>query len=284
MLYCFCALLFIWIVAVQAGCLSMRTSDKKWKEQLQQKGQVLEPHFYNIPSEKGRRIHAIAISRQDSLPLIVLLHGSPGSADAFMSYLADSALSEKARLVAIDRPGFGYSSGFGKPEPSQSVQAAAVKSVIDSLAPGKPVLLVGHSLGCSVIARFAMDYPKLAAGLILVAGSVDPAQEKHPWWQSLFDKKPFRWLIPKSMWTSNAEIIPLENELTEMLPMWEKVTCPVTLVHAKNDALVPVANIDFAQKMLVNSSHVQVELLQKGNHFILWTRVDLIRKIILQHL
>ena len=57
-------------------------------------------------------IHAISISAADSLPLVLLVHGSPGSADAFLDYLADTVLSKKARLVTIDRPGLRLYAGW----------------------------------------------------------------------------------------------------------------------------------------------------------------------------
>ena len=61
-----------------------------------------------------------------------------------------------------------------------------------------------------------MDYPEQTAGLVIVAGSVDPSQEEHPWWQSVVNIPPVKWLIPKPLWTSNAEIIPLEKELENL--------------------------------------------------------------------
>jgi pimeloyl-ACP methyl ester carboxylesterase len=255
----------------------MRSSDASWAKKLREKGQRISPDFLDVSDPNGRAIHAVAISLADSLPLVVLVHGSPGSSDAFLDYLADTALSQVARLVALDRPGFGYTSGFGQPEPSLEVQASAIKSIVAQLAPRQKVVLVGHSLGGPVIAKFAMDYPELTAGLVLVAGSIDPQQEEHPWWQKAVDVPPLKWLTPKALWVSNAEIIPLEKELEKMLPFWKDITCPVYVIHAVDDRLVPVANVDFARKMLVSSTDLQVELLPTGDHFILWSRSALVK-------
>ncbi len=282
MAYVLLALLAAWVIAVQSGCFAMRTSDAAWAKKLQEKGQSIAPRFLDVVDKKGRRIHAVAIAASDTLPLVVLVHGSPGSADAYLDYLADTAFTRKARLVTIDRPGFGYTEGFGKPEPSLDAQAAAVQAIANQLAPQEKVLLVGHSLGGPVIARFAMDYPEQTAGLVIVAGSIDPAQEEHPWWQAAVDVPPLKWLTPKSLWTSNAEIIPLEKELEQMLPLWPRITCPVRVIHAVNDRLVPVANADFAKKMLVNCQDLKVEILPDGNHFILWSRQGKIKEAILE--
>lgn len=284
LMYVFSFLLLIWIIAVQAGCLTMRTADKDWAGEMRKKGQSLQPVFSDVPDPAGRMIHAVSISAADSLPWVVMVHGSPGSADAFLPYLADTVLSKHARLLSIDRPGFGYTQDFARPEPSIAAQAASVKAVVDRLAAGQKVWLVGHSLGGPVIARFAMDYPDQTAGLVLVAASIDPGQEEHPWWQSAIDPPPLKWIIPKSLWTSNAEIIPLEAELKKMLPLWAGIRCPVRVLHAQNDRLVPVANAAFAQRMLVNCPDLEVEILPDGDHFILWSRTEIVRKALIDGL
>lgn len=246
-----------------------------------EKNQGIVPRFLDVQSPAGRRIHAVLISAADSLPLLVLVHGSPGSSDAYMDYLGDTSLSARVRMLALDRPGFGYTEGFGKPEPSMAAQAAAVKALVDQVAPGKKVLLMGHSLGGPVIARFAMDYPDQTAALILVAGSIDPEQEEHPWWQKAVDVPPLKWLTPKSLWTSNAEIIPLEKELENMLPLWPGIHCPVQIIHAENDQLVPFANVAFAKRVLVNCPELKLEISPEGDHFILWSRQPVVKKAIL---
>lgn len=282
--YLFIILMTAWLVAVQAGCFAMRTPDNEWPEKLRLQGQHLTPRFCDVPDAKGRMIHFVSIGTADSLPLIVMVHGSPGASDAYLDYLADTVLSRQARMVTIDRPGFGYTQDFGRPEPSLAAQSAAVSAVVDQIAPDKKVWLIGHSLGGPVIARFAMDYPEQTAGLILVAASVDPEQEEHPFWQSAIDPPPLKWLIPKSFWASNYEIKALEGELRQMLPLWAGIRCPVTIVHAKDDQLVPVGNAAFARRMLVNCPDLKEQILPDGDHFILWNRHGKIRETMLDML
>lgn len=276
----FAALLLSWVVAVQSGCFSMRISDREWSPKLKSKGQFNDPVFSNLQCPNGRRIHTVGIKSADFLPTVILVHGSPGASDAYLDYLADTVLTNRAQLISMDRPGFGHTSGFGRPEPSLLAQANAVLAVANSVSPGKKVLLVGHSLGAPVIARFAMEYPAQTTGLVFVAGSIDPAQEEHPWWQSVINVPPIKWLTPKVFWASNAEIIPLEKELEEMLPLWSRITCPVRIIHAQDDQLVPVANVDFAQKMLTNCPDLKTEILPDGDHFILWSRQDKVKALI----
>ena len=280
-LYLVLALFTTWVIAIQSGCLAMRTPDREWPAKMQKEGQSLAPVFLDVPMPDYRTIHAVSVAGSDSLPLVVFVHGSPGSADAFLSYLSDTALSRMTRMVSLDRPGFGYTSGFGRAEGSLERQAAAVEAVVQRLAPGQKVVLVGHSLGGPVIARFAMDYPDQVAGLVIVAGSIDPDLEEHPWWQAAVDAPPLRWLTPKSLWASNREIKLLEDELRAILPRWAGIRCPVTMVHAEDDRLVPFANVAFARRMLVNCADLREVTLPKGDHFILWSRPELVRQAIL---
>ena len=283
--YILLALFTAWIISIQSGCLSMRTADREWPAKMQQQGQTLPPAFLDVPMPGYRTIHAVTVGTTDvgpSGPLIVFVHGSPGSADAYLSYLADTTLSQVVRMVTLDRPGFGYTTGFGRAEGSLERQAAAVEAVVQRLAPGQKVILVGHSLGGPVIARFAMDYPGQVAGLVIVAGSIDPDLEEHPWWQGAVDAPPLRWLTPKSLWTSNREIKLLETELRRMLPRWADIRCPVTMVHAHDDRLVPFGNVAFAKRMLVNCPRYREVTLPQGDHFILWSREELVREAILE--
>ena len=82
------------------------------------------------------------------------------------------------------------------------------------------------------------------------------------------------------VWASNREIKLLEAELRKMMPHWENIRCPVTVVHAEDDQLVPYGNMAFTHKMLVNCPDYREISLQKGDHFILWSRQDLVRQAI----
>jgi len=281
LMYIFLGLLLVWIIAVQAGYMMMRTPDAEMAEKMRAKGQPIAPQFFDIQSSTGRKIHAIAVVSNDTLPWLVMLHGSPGSTDAYLDYLADTSLSKRANLVAMDRAGFGYSD-YGKPEISLSRQALDVKAVADKLAPGRKVFLLSHSMGGPVICRFAMDFPDQTAGLINVAGSVDADLEPHPWWQPVLDAPPMKWLLPGSLWGSNHEIKYLGPELKAMMQLWANIRCPVEIVHAQDDKLVDVGNVAFCQKMMVNAPYFNVRLLDKGDHFILWSRRDVVNAAIFE--
>lgn len=211
-------------------------------------------------------------------PLILFVHGSPGSSDAFLRYLADTSLSKICQMVTVDRPGFGESSGEG--EPSIERQAAVLKPIVEKYGRNNKVILAGHSLGGPVIARMAMDYEALLDGLIILAGSIDPELEPNEWFRPALKYPPAKWFLNRPFRASNIEIMPLEDELNEMLPLWKNITIPVIVLQGTKDRLVPVGNADFAQKMLVNSRKLDVQKIEGENHFFIWTQPEIVNQAI----
>jgi pimeloyl-ACP methyl ester carboxylesterase len=215
-------------------------------------------------------------------PLVVFVHGSPGSWDAFIGFMDDADLLARARLVSVDRPGFGRS-GRHRPEPSLIHQAGMLEPILEADTSGRPAILIGHSMGGPIIARAAMDFPERVGGLIMVAPSIDPELEKIRWFQYPADWAVFSWFVPPSLVTSNREVMPLKGELEDMLPLWREITRPVTVIQGEKDRLVPAGNADFAVAQLVNAP-VESVRLPNMNHFVPWTHPDLIKKAILRHL
>ena len=231
-------------------------------------------------SAEDRKIH-YAFSGYDSLPVVVFVHGAPGSLSAFIHFLNDSTLSKRAKLVTVDRPGYGYS-GFGRSVTSLEEQARLLKPVLE-LGNGRKVILVGHSLGGPVVARMAMDYPNLVDGLILVAPSIAPELEPEEWFRLPLYSPFLRWILPKSFRVTNDEIYFLKDELIEMLPLWKAITIPVTVIQGGSDNLVHPGNAEFAQKNLSNAL-VEVVYKPQMNHFVPWNNYGLIKTAILKHL
>jgi pimeloyl-ACP methyl ester carboxylesterase len=193
--------------------------------------------------------------------------------------MADSILLENAQLITVDRPGFG-ASNFGYAEPSLERQAAVLRPLIEENKKGRPVILVGHSLGGPVIARMAMDYPELINGLIFVAASVDPDLEPNEWFRGPLATPFLKWILPRSLRASNDEIYQLKPELQRMLPLWQEVTSPAIIIQGNKDTLVPPGNAEFIKRMMAHAE-VKVVMEESMNHFVPWTHPHLIRQAIL---
>lgn len=227
-----------------------------------------------------RDVHYVQAG-DETKPLVLFVHGSPGSLSAFIDYLADTSLLSRALLVTVDRPGFGYSN-FGSGEPSLQKQAATLKPILEKYKDNRPIVLVGHSLGGPLIARMAMDYPGLVDALVFVAASVDPDLEPSETWFRAPLASPFlRWALPRSFRASNDELYHLKTELEEMVPLWDRIHCPSIVIQGKKDALVPAANADFLKRKLTQAP-VSFVFKDDMNHFVPWSDPDLVKNAIKQ--
>lgn len=92
---------------------------------------------------------------------VVLIHGLPGTADDWEDV---TPLLAGHRTIAIDRPGFGYSTGGYVPFERQ---LEAIDALLHKLHVVRPIL-VGHSYGGTISLGFAERHPSEVSGLVLV--------------------------------------------------------------------------------------------------------------------
>jgi pimeloyl-ACP methyl ester carboxylesterase len=196
---------------------------------------------------------------------VVLVHGTPGSAQGWTDYLLDPPPG--LEIVALDRPGFGRSGPDGAVT-SLALQAAAVAALLP--ADDRRAVLLGHSLGGPIVARVAAEHPDRVAALVLIAASMDPALETIRPMQPLGAWGPVRRLLPRAIRNANAELMALQPELVALQDLLARITAPVFIVHGTADDLVPVANVPFMQQRLRAARCRETLLLEGRNHFLPW--------------
>lgn len=212
-------------------------------------------------------------------PLVIFIHGAPGSLDAFNKFLKDPDLRRKTRMIAMDRAGYGQSN-FGIPETSLQKQAKLIAPLLEKNKNNQKPILVGHSFGGTIAAKLAMDYPEKIGGLILAGAAIDPEHEKFFSIARIIDIHFLYKVVPESMKVANAEKNTHVEELKKMLPYWPKITTMVTILHGKKDGLVPIENAYFAEKVLQNAE-VKMAIYEDSGHLIPWTSPELLKKEIL---
>ncbi len=236
-------------------------------------------HVYT--SAQGLRVATAETGPEDG-PLVLFVHGTPGGWRAFSFVMADARLGERARLVSVDRPGWGRSSAGGI-VPSLAEQAAALRVVLAAHAASGPAVVVGHSLGGTIAARLAMDAPELVRALVLVAPSLDPELEEPTWYQALGRTWLIHPLLPDGLARADEELRPLKQELTAMLPRWSMLRLPICVLQGEDDGLVPAANADFVERMATHAT-LRIERIPEQGHFIPWERPELITEAVLRAL
>lgn len=265
-----------WFLLAQGSCMRMRTNDASARQTFSTLGIDLRTQTLLVGQ---RTMHYVSVG-DSTQPTLVFIHGSPGSWDAFADYLKDADLRQKYRLVSVDRPGFGYSD-FGQAE-AISRQLELLIPVLVSLKNSHPMYLIGHSLGGPIALHLATQPGLTIGGVVILAGSVSPADEPRELWRKGADSFLFSWLLPGAMRPSNHELRLFKQDVLAMPALMPLVKCPVVLVHGKKDPLVPPHNAEFAQQTLVNAQSVKMVWFEDANHFIPWTRYNAIKAILME--
>ncbi len=237
-------------------------------------GYKLKANYYKA---NGQQMRYLEIG-SDTLPMILLLHGSPSSSMSWQTLLKDSLLLSKAHLVAADRPGYGYSS-FGDVQTSIIKQAEMIAPILkEKRKKFDKILVVGSSYGGPVAIRLAMEYPDLVDGIMLQSSSMQPGAEKIYPITYPTSKAPLKYMIPTVFRNANAEKLAHKEALLEIDNDWHKVKAKVTIFHGKKDNLIYFSNALYAQKKLTNAESVNLVAVEDGEHGMLWSKTELVKQ------
>ncbi len=105
-------------------------------------------------------------------PAVVLIHGASGNLRDWTFRIAPM-LAEHYRVIAIDRPGFGYSDRPDIDGWDPAVQARVLQEAVTRIGVENPVV-VGHSWGGAVAMAWALDFPRETAGVVPVSAVTIP--------------------------------------------------------------------------------------------------------------
>jgi pimeloyl-ACP methyl ester carboxylesterase len=122
---------------------------------------------------EGVRLHYL--ERGEGRPLI-LLHGMGSLSADFATSVLD-ALAAEHRVIAFDRPGYGYSARPGRMAWAPGRQARLIHMAATRLGVERPIIL-GHSWGALVALAYALMYPQQTAAVVLLGGCFFPIERR----------------------------------------------------------------------------------------------------------
>ena len=118
----------------------------------------------------GVRLHYV--ERGTGNPL-VLLHGNGSMIQDFESSGLIDLAAKSYRVIAFDRPGFGYSDRPRSTVWTPEAQADLINAALRQMGVSQPLVL-GHSWGTLVAVALALKYPRNIQALILASGYYYP--------------------------------------------------------------------------------------------------------------
>ena len=136
-----------------------------WTRRLARAAEREVPRPGALQPVEGGVMHYVDTGPRDGRA-VVLIHGIGAQLQHFTYGLAD-LLAEEFRVIAVDRPGCGYS----RLDEGDGASLADQARMIDELLARLDVegaIVVGHSLGGAVALRMALDHPGRLGALALL--------------------------------------------------------------------------------------------------------------------
>lgn len=153
-----------------------------WTRHLGRNVETLVPQAGQLRPVPGGAIHHVDLGPRGA-PAVVLIHGLSGQLQHFTHGVAP-LLEQEFRVIALDRPGCGYSTRDGDERAALPEQARMIWALLDELEVARPVL-VGHSLGGAVALAMALERPEQAGALALISPLTHPPTEEAGVFQGL---------------------------------------------------------------------------------------------------
>ena len=227
----------------------------------------------------GHTLRCYELKQPDAEWDIAFIHGTPATAAVFGEQFRHPF--PRANLAALDRPGFGASHPDRR-LPSLEDQANAIGALLTN-KPTRRTILVGHSYGAPVALLAALTFTNQVAGVVLIGGSVDPAQERTYTIQRFADWPLVSWLVPRSLRQCNRELLTLRSDLVRLQPQLSTLAVPVVMLQGGKDHQVPVANVDYLRSQFAAAGKTNLFdqlVFPDYNHFIPWEHPDAVEAAI----
>lgn len=228
----------------------------------------------------GLRLHYV-MQGDGPGPALLLVHGASSNLREFTSSLLPE-LANHHRVIAFDRPGYGYSDRPNGEWPNPKYIASVLLDACHELGIEKPVI-VGHSWAGSVVMSAMVELPQRISGGILLAG-ISGHWAGSVGWTYDIGSLPlvghiFAWttVMPAGQILLHREVRPVlypaavpehyvenigaplalrpwifENNIQDMTrlneymqslsPRYDEIHLPLLIIHGNDDVLVPFWN------------------------------------------
>ena len=241
----------------------------------------VKPTFFTIKNDSVELF--CATTGSDTLPPLLLIHGAPGGWFSNINLVDDPDLQAHYHIIAVSRPGYHKSKFKNKLRPLTSIQlqSVAIHEALRLNQSFKKGVVLGTSYGAPIGAQMAIQYPKDFYHLVLIAGALDPENEKFWWFHRYLRSLFVRISMPRFINTATDEKFAHIKELQLLLPQWPQLQIPTTVVQGTKDEIVPSINFEFAKQQLKNKEAEFISISGAG-HMIRRSHPQIIKELLLK--
>ncbi len=215
----------------------------------------------------------VTIQSDTSLPTIIFVHGTIGSAVDFKSYLTDSLLLQKANMIAYDRIGYNYNDKHNVQE-SIAFEASMMDDIIGDRT---NVILVGYSYGGPI----ALATKKQVKDIVLLAPAVYSKVEPMPGMLNVYKWKLTRWLVPPVWKQASREKMSHKEDLKNFEHSWGQTVNTVLSIHGDADWIVPYENSLFLKDQF-HPDQFKLLTIKDVSHELVWSEDTFIKQELLK--
>jgi pimeloyl-ACP methyl ester carboxylesterase len=210
-------------------------------------------------------------------PILLLVHGTPGSASAFRNYLEHPELQRFYDILAVNRLGWREGEEKDHTDPSFAKQAEYLLQILEEVDPAaaRPVIAIGHSLGGALVNEIALVSPERVKGVLVIAGPASPTLSQKRWYHRWADSGLLSWALGHGLRNSNEEMLVLDQQLALQTERWPEADFELTIMQGMNDWLVHYDNATYLMEV---AAHLEPELIMMPDesHFFMFSQTDLV--------
>ena len=272
--------LSLWIGVSCSGCFTRWVMSER-EVKTHYANRPVKPTFFTIQNDSVELF--CATTGSDTLPPLLLIHGAPGGWFSNISLVDDPDLQKRYHIIAVSRPGYHRSKFKNRRRALTSIelQAVAIREALRVNRSFKKGIVLGTSYGAPIAAKMAIDHPENFFHLVMIAGALDPENEKF-WWFHEYSRSLFvRLSMPRFINTATDEKFAHVKELQLLLPEWRKLQVPATVIQGDKDDIVPSINFEFARNQLKNKEAEFIYLSGAG-HLIRRSHPHVIKEVLLK--
>lgn len=164
------------LIAVILGLGAVRTRT------LTDQAEAAVPRTGALQAVPGGAVHYVESGPAEAPP-VLLIHGLGGQLQHY-TYALAPLLARDFRVIAIDRPGSGWSERDGADKAALPEQARMIAEFLQARGIERPTV-VGHSLGGAVALALALDHPDRVGPLALLCPLSHPLGTIQPVFRGL---------------------------------------------------------------------------------------------------